>query len=59
MNIYGVGDVHSPLTNEMEMELVPVPLKEFRFDGSRYQHEELLNRPKVRAAIRSGLDWKR
>ena len=37
----------------------PEPLREFRFDGSKLQHEELLGRPRIKAAIENGLVWKR
>ncbi|KAL5526651.1 hypothetical protein ACEPAF_8375 [Sanghuangporus sanghuang] len=42
-----------------EPSVVLDPLREFRFDGSRFQHEDLLARPRIKAAIENGLVWKR
>ena len=48
----GLRDYIDPLASD------PDPLKEFRFDGSKYQHAKLQETERVKTAIKNGLVWK-
>ncbi|THG99888.1 hypothetical protein EW145_g7178 [Phellinidium pouzarii] len=58
-NLLSVGTVGGMIISRgLGHSIEPKPLREIRFDGSKGQHDELLQREDIKMCILSGLVWK-